>query len=72
MVRLMLSLRAAIATAALPSVVPQAQKTSARPTTKQVDVSKPKEGSQKPRCLPERVVGIAETAENYYASCDQK
>jgi hypothetical protein len=24
------------------------------------------------RCLPERVVGIAETAQHYYSSCSQK
>jgi hypothetical protein len=67
---LILSVGAATA-AVLPSAIFQVQK-APTPPAGQVDVSKLNEEPQKPRCLPQRVVGIAETAEHYYGSCEQK
>ncbi|MBX3597960.1 MAG: hypothetical protein KF874_10375 [Rhizobiaceae bacterium] len=29
------------------------------------------QAKEKPRCVPSRMVGIAESAEDYYSSCDE-
>jgi hypothetical protein len=71
MVRFLILGVCATTAAAVPSfAVFQAQKAPSSGTG-QVDVSKLNDESRKPKCLPQRLAGIAETAEHYYGSCDQ-
>lgn len=66
-----LGLYAATTAAVLFPATLYGQEAPTQPGTEQTEVSKPDDKPQPPSCLPQRVVGIAETANHYYAYCSE-